>query len=142
MDAMTQAIEADTGTTVEELPILGYEQMVLKRRLGPLAQIEGVLIKRLSPVQLGERGPDESGENPSGVPLKEVAVNAATQWKESFRTLAGAERTSTSHPDWDDPNDPGRLLHICCGDMVRLWKDPSIQQLLQKLEIHMEDHAG
>lgn len=148
MDAMAQApmkddlLQDGDGTTVQEFPGLSQEHLMLKRRLSPLVQVESALIRRLSPVQHGEREPDESEESPCGASLKEVAVNAAAQWKECFRSLAGSGRILKNELDWDDPNDPGRLLHCCSGDMIKLWKDPSIQQLLKKLEIHMENHAG
>lgn len=149
MNAMERAqrrtlpLEGDENEDLRELPRLSADLLKTKRRLSPLLQVEDALINQISPVY--PVGRDETGltRRPSKASLKEIAVNSATQWKESFgRLVKGSRITCEEDIDWDDPNDPGRLLHACSEDMIRLWHDPVIQELLHRLKIRMEDHAG
>lgn len=147
MDAMERtekndfSTEDDEDLPIPELPKLTPEHLRIKRRLGPLVQVESALVGQLSPLPKQKEG--KKFEATGKTSLKEVAVNSATQWKDCFRCFANSGRFSPEgHVDWDDSNDPGRVLHACSEDMVRLWNDPIIQELLKKLKIRMEDHAG
>jgi hypothetical protein len=76
---------------------------------------------------------------------KEVFVNSTTQWKSVFgRLLKGARDSFDSENmiDWDDPEDPGVVLHECANDMKRLWNDPVIQELLEMQNLRIEEVAG
>lgn len=145
MDAMTQAQRYSTrdeksDPSQRDIPSLTTEHLKIKQRLSPLLEVEDTLIRQLSPVSSRQKAPDHSR-----LSLKEVAVNSATSWKECFQKLMKSERDSFDSEavvDWDDPNDPGRILHACSEDMIRLWNDPIIQQLLVKLKLRMREQAG
>ncbi|KAF9447683.1 G-alpha-domain-containing protein [Macrolepiota fuliginosa MF-IS2] len=123
-----------------ELPRLSAEHLKIKRRLSPLLQVEDGLMNQISPVQSADR----EITHPGRTSLKEIAVNSATQWKDAFGRLVRGGRLceDLEDMDWGDPNNPGKLLNACSEDMVRLWHDPVIQELLLRLKIRMEDHAG
>lgn len=38
--------------------------------------------------------------------------------------------------------DPGRVIHACCEDMIRLWTDPTIRRLLSSQNIRLQDMGG
>ncbi|KAF9003249.1 guanine nucleotide binding protein, alpha subunit [Cyathus striatus] len=121
----------------------------LKLRLTPLLQVRETLIRRLSPVGSGETEATQltnaSYAERSKNYLKEIAVNSAAQWKDTFNRLVSNDRESfdSDEPiDFDDPNDPGVVLHACSEDMIKLWNDPVIQQLLDKQNLRMEEVAG
>jgi guanine nucleotide-binding protein subunit alpha len=44
--------------------------------------------------------------------------------------------------DWDDPEDPGVLLHARNDDMKRLWAHPTVQAILEKQSIRLQELAG
>ncbi|KXN84485.1 Rhamnolipids biosynthesis 3-oxoacyl-[acyl-carrier-protein] reductase [Leucoagaricus sp. SymC.cos] len=149
MDAMERVYRNDPwpeddseGIYPSDLPILTSDHLKIKRRLSPLLYVEQMLLSQIcpsSPVADDDRIPDSARFS-----LKEVAVNSTTQWKEGF-----SEQVKGQQPDsqscisvWDDPDDPGRLLHACCDDMIRLWNDPIVQKLLFKLRIRLGDHAA
>ncbi|KAF9447682.1 G-alpha-domain-containing protein [Macrolepiota fuliginosa MF-IS2] len=144
MDAMDQAQRGAAGGeeidhTTKNFPPLTTEHLRLKQRLLPLLQIEDALIQRLSPVSSKQR----ALEGPR-LSFKEVAVNSSSAWKECFQKLLKNDRDTDkdSVVDWDDPTDPGRVLHACSEDMICLWSDPVIQQLLVKLKLRMQEHTG
>lgn len=145
MDAMAQAQRYANGGAkldgpVKDVPILTTEHLRIKQRLSPLLEIEKNLIRQLSPVSSRRKSLDHSG-----LALNEVAVNSATTWKECFQKLMKSERESFDSEtvvNWDDPNDPGRVLHACSEDMIRLWNDDVIQELLTKLGLRMREQAG
>lgn len=125
---------------VKDVPTLTTEHLRIKQRLSPLLEIEKNLIRQLSPVSSRRKSLDHSG-----LALNEVAVNSATTWKECFQKLMKSERESFDSEtvvNWDDPNDPGRVLHACSEDMIRLWNDDVIQELLTKLGLRMREQAG
>ncbi|TFY74522.1 hypothetical protein EWM64_g9490, partial [Hericium alpestre] len=44
--------------------------------------------------------------------------------------------------DWDDPDDPGRLIHMCGEDMKRLWEDPIIREMLETQKMRLQEMSG
>ncbi|KAF8995481.1 guanine nucleotide binding protein, alpha subunit [Cyathus striatus] len=124
-----------------KLPTLTPEHLKLKMRLLPLQQVEEALLRKLTPA-----GSPEFEATPRAAKTgKEVAVNSTTPWKGAFSRLLSATRSSFESGmdiDFDDPNDPGVILHACAEDMVRLWNDPTIKELLKAVKIRPEDMAG
>ena len=79
--------------------------------------------------------------------FKELAINSTTQWKNAFgRLIATARASLESAPeleiDFDDPNDPGFILHACSEDIIRLWNDSTVKMLLRAQKIRLEDMGG
>ncbi|KAG2003660.1 guanine nucleotide-binding protein alpha-4 subunit [Coprinopsis cinerea AmutBmut pab1-1] len=153
IDALTRAqqLGADFQEGQETITI-PTDLLKTKLRLTPLLAIEDILIRRLTPVGSGEI---EATQLSSGKTytertkhyIKEVAVNSANQWKDTFNRLVRVEAQRHSFEsvdgiDWDDPNDPGRVLHECAEDMIKLWADPITQKVLQIQGIRMQDAAG
>jgi guanine nucleotide-binding protein subunit alpha len=114
-------------------------------RLTPLLEVEKSLMKRLSL-------PGSTEWEPTERPLtttkrrqsKEIAVNSTVAWKAAFTRMAEDRHSfDTDHLiDWDDPEDPGVLLHASNGDMKRLWAHPTIQAILDKQSIRLQESAG
>lgn len=126
------------------LPELDTELAMLKMRLSPLMQVEELLMRRLSPP--GETEPTHfaHSERPRNL-IREVAINSAMQWKDKFTRLVLSETESFDSQqaiDWDNPNDPGILLHACADDMKRLWAHPTVALLLEKQNLRLEEMAG
>lgn len=124
------------------------ELLAIKERLMPLVDIEKTLIRRLTTAGSGEVEAThrEAGPDHLKPGLKEIAINSAIPWKNAFNRLIKAEeRTSFDSAegiDWDDPEDPSAVLNSCSQDMIQLWNNPNIRQLLVKQNARMEDHSG
>ena len=126
------------------------ELLKIKLRLAPLLQVEETLIRRLTPAGSGEMeatlriGRDMSYYERTKNYMKEVTVNSAVQWKGSFgRREAGRSSFNTDKAiDWEDPDDPGRILHACSEDMIRLWEDPMTKKFLEAQKLRLQERAG
>ena len=121
--------------------------MKLKMRLLPLLPVEQALLHRLSLAGLGGLEANQLSYTDRGRAfLKEVSVNAAVRWKDAFtRSNKDWDRASFNTEDainWDDPNDPGVVLHACSEDMIRLWNDPVVRKLLERQSLRPEEVAG
>ncbi|KAF8828802.1 hypothetical protein HHX47_DHR3000404 [Lentinula edodes] len=164
IDAMTRAQQASSPNSPlapdslddisildseNELPTLTAEHLKLKMRLSPLLQVEESLWRRLSPSSAFESETSHLASItnvPHSTRPKEVYVQSSMAWKSTFsRLLSTSTRSSVdSDPgiDFDDPKDPGVILNNCAEDMIKLWHDPTIRNLLNVLRIRLEDTPG
>ncbi|KAJ7484692.1 guanine nucleotide binding protein, alpha subunit [Mycena latifolia] len=133
-------------------PVVGDDLSALKMRLSPLIRVEEILMQRLIP-----SGPDKSdaarlaqltnipySERPRNV-NREVAVNSANQWKDVFTRLVQSDKESFDSEkaiDWEDPNDPGVVLHELAEDMKALWYNDTVQALLERQNLRLQEAAG
>jgi G-protein alpha subunit len=138
-------------STSTNYPTLTPEHLKLKMRLSPLQQVEEILLRRLRPAGSAEleatqlssaRNLPYAGNNST-----EVVINSSAPWKNAFSRLLASTTTRSSFEssqdiDFDDPQDPGVVLHACADDMTRLWNDPTVRELLRVRNIRLEDMAG
>ncbi|KAI0360554.1 G-alpha-domain-containing protein [Trametes cingulata] len=130
-------------------PTLTADHLKLKLRLSPLIQVEEALLRKLTPAGSGEveatqlRSPSTGVSHADRVRAldREVAVNSQFAWKGVFHRMIGRS-SSDGDPDYNDPDDPGRILHACKEDMKTLWNDPVIKALLRAQGIRLEDMPG
>lgn len=114
-------------------------------RLSPMIQVEEILIRKLTLAGSAEHIVNDLSDGQQSARGKEVAVNSNTPWKGVFGRLKQETRDSIESDlliDWDDPQDPGVVLHACADDMKRLWNDPTIQKLLDVQKMRLEEVAG
>jgi len=126
------------------MPVITNELKMLRMRLLPLLAVEESLRRKLIPEGSTEEEATQLSNSPKRY-IKEIAINSACHWKDTFSRLVNSERESFESQDaidWNDPNDPGILLHACSQDIIRLWKDPTIQKLLKKQNLMLEEVAG
>ncbi|KAJ7504961.1 guanine nucleotide binding protein, alpha subunit [Mycena galericulata] len=124
--------------------------MTLRARLIPLLQIEDVLVQRLSAPGMNNisgHAAASTSHTPIQIPRragKEVAVNSTVAWKSAFlRDGTGRESFDTQHAvDWDDPADPGPLLHARAADMRRLWAHPTVHAILERQGVRLQELPG
>jgi hypothetical protein len=114
-------------------------------RLLPLLHLEKSLLKRLDP----------SGEDFEATQLgtnwltsgRELFVRASSNWKEKLARLRRHSiDTSTSDrqydEDFDGPDDPEHVMHACREDMLALWHDPVVRQVLRIGGVRLEEMPG
>ncbi|KZT10357.1 G-alpha-domain-containing protein [Laetiporus sulphureus 93-53] len=138
------------GGIPRALPQLTAEHLKLKMRLSPLLQVEQALIRKLTPPGSAEFEATHLAQMSNvsymdRMHAKEVAVNTTFAWKGIFSKFMSDTRDSIDSReaiDWDDPEDPGRIIYACGEDMIRLWNDDTIQALLRAQNIRLEDQPG
>lgn len=128
-------------TTQNRLSHHTLELLNIKSRLDPLIQVEQRLIRLLTMAGSGETEATHLRILPKQV-FKEIAINSTTPWKHAFNRLIKNGRTSEEEVDWDDPEDPGRILHACSQDMMYIWSNPIVQELLGKQNVRLEESSG
>jgi guanine nucleotide-binding protein alpha-1 subunit len=114
-------------------------------RLVPLLHLEQSLLKRLDP----------SGEDFEATQLgsnwltsgKELFVRSSSNWKEKLSRLRSRyiDIGTSDHQhdeDFDDPDDPEHVIHDCREDMLALWHDPVVRQVLQIGGVRLEEMPG
>lgn len=128
------------------MPKISLELLKLKMRLLPLQQIEEVLIQMLNPV--GSHETEATHLVPSknsSTRFKELAIHSTSQWKSTFGKVLTTTRSSVESGldiDWDNSTDPVTVLHACAPDILRLWNDPTVQELLRVRRMRLEDMSG
>jgi hypothetical protein len=129
------------------LPRLTPELLRLKIRLSPLVQVEEALVRKLQISSGQESAVSVRAQEQLGIVQRELAVHSASGWKGNFvaRILAGNQAKDDGDGDgidWDDPNDPGRVIHACRDDMMRLWDDLIVRELLDAKQMRMQEMSG
>ncbi|KAG8845259.1 hypothetical protein FRB91_001916 [Serendipita sp. 411] len=128
-----------------EMPKLSDYHRTLRMRLLPLVHLETSILRRLDPT-----GEDfeatQMGTNwlSSG---KEMFVRSSSNWKEKLAQLRnrldGTESDAEEDEiDFDDPEDPGHIMSACREDMLALWHDPVVRQVLRMGNVRLEDMPG
>lgn len=147
------AISSSSPTTPINYPVLTPEHLKLKMRLSPLQQVEEILLRRLRPpgsaeLEATQLFPETNNSyNTRARTATEIVINSSAPWKNAFNRLLSSTTNRSSFQssqeiDFDDPQDPGVILHACADDMIRLWNDPTVRDLLRVQKIRLEDMAG
>ncbi|KAG8942591.1 hypothetical protein FRC04_003578 [Tulasnella sp. 424] len=122
----------------------------IKLRLSPLALAEELLIRRLAgpgeeeATQFGSWAPHQASSTSR---IKEVFVRSSSNWKRGLFSggpgskgkengAAEAERRSA------EKDDPIAIVNACREDMVALWKDASVQSILRRKGVRLEELPG
>ncbi|QRW22455.1 G-protein alpha subunit [Rhizoctonia solani] len=121
----------------------------LRLRLQPLMLLEDQLNRTLAgdlsgnelePTRLGSYAAPhrDSGDKQD----KEVAVRSGSTWKKALNPFKGKRSDDDDAYTWDDPNDPGHTIFALREDMLALWRDPFVQDVLHKRRLQLEHTAG
>lgn len=119
-------------------------------RLLPLRQVEESLLRKMTPAGSSEFEPTHlspvKNKTKAGK-FRELAINSTTQWKGAFGRLIATARASFESStaieiDFEDPDDPGVILHACSEDIIKLWNDPTVKTLLKAQKVRLEDMGG
>ncbi|KIL57705.1 hypothetical protein M378DRAFT_27866 [Amanita muscaria Koide BX008] len=145
LDAIDQAVVSSYSDRTSHHP--SPDLLKLKLRLVPLLEIEKRLLHRLTPAGSGEvEATQLSYTERSRAFFKELAINAAVKWKDAFvRSDYDWDRESLNSEeaiDWDNPNDPGAVLHACSTDMIKLWNSTEARKILEIQNLRIEELAG
>ena len=127
----------------------------LRRRLYALRHVESLLIAKLVPpneteaTTLGYGGSNSVNGNvpvrwgvhqPPSHPFqnKEVFVRPGAQWK--LRSSGRPQSAGTTGQETVDESQA--VLHHCRADIVALWNDPVVRQILRRRKIRLEETPG
>ncbi|KAF8909854.1 G-alpha-domain-containing protein [Mucidula mucida] len=127
----------------QDYPKMTPEHLKLRMRLTPLTAVQEALMRKLFPTNLDYEMTAQV--DLASFPFRDPCVHTTWQWKGKFGRMVAPDRSSFDSAqaiDFDDPQDPGVILHNCSSDMVRLWTDPVIQELLRVSRLQLYDTSG
>ncbi|KAF8651823.1 hypothetical protein AX16_004648 [Volvariella volvacea WC 439] len=143
----------------------------LKTRLAPIRHIEQLLIAKLVPPNEDEAthlaGPSHS-QHPSGSNYRnqEIFVRPTTSWKGALSkarvnypsnafssngsgsgSSSGDDRSngrpnSAGNTGLETPDEAQEVLHACRRDMMLLWRDEGVKEVLKRKKIRLEESSG
>jgi len=156
------------ASTPSKSPSSFVAQMTLQ--LSPVTKLEDNIISKLLDPEEHERA--RSGKAPSssttahfssGTGLtgilegkdREFFVRPGSGWrrgkggfvgkfKRGIDMVTGNESSTAevAEIDWDDKDDPGRILHMCGENIIALWADPWVKSQLRRKRVRLEEGAG
>lgn len=120
------------------------EHRRIRMRLSPLLSMEAALTQKLLPDNFN---PDRSSQ--------EICVRANSGWKTMLQRATSpppippsniqSRRTASGRPGTSDgrhKDDPTAVLAACKDDIIALWHDPIIRDVLNKHNVRLEDSPG
>ncbi|KAJ8474612.1 hypothetical protein ONZ51_g7112 [Trametes cubensis] len=151
----TYTSDPDSDSESENHVSLPYHLEELRRRLYPLHHVESLLIAKLVPpneheaTTLGVGGSNSVNGNvpyygnsypPSSHAFRhqEVFVRPGAAWK--LRTSGRPQSAGTTGQETIDESQT--VLHHCCPDMIALWQDHVVRQILRRRKIRLEESPG
>ncbi|KAI0777192.1 guanine nucleotide binding protein, alpha subunit [Trametes elegans] len=151
----TYTSDPDSDSESERHAPLPYHLEELRRRLYPLRHVELLLIAKLVPpneheaTTLGVGGSNSVNGNVSpygsshsqsshAFHHQEVFVRPGASWK--LRTSGRPQSAGTTGQETIDESQT--VLNHCRADMVTLWHDPVVRQVLRRRKIRLEESPG
>lgn len=119
---------------------LNANHQQIRLRLSPLLSMEAALARKLLPENFDP-------ERPS----REICVRANSGWKATLERATSPEsRSSTGSRhirpltggDGRNKDDPTQVLSACKDDIISLWKDPAVKEVLWRNNVRLEDSPG
>ncbi|KAF8610262.1 G-alpha-domain-containing protein [Ceratobasidium sp. AG-I] len=126
----------------------------MRVRLSPLSQIADLIANRLSPdspLPTSSASPIEptsawTTTASSFVPSSEISVLSSYGWKSALRKLhlgSSSPRPSVEYSiDFDNENDPGRLLVTFHEDLIELCENKAVWEMLKRRNVRIENMSG
>jgi guanine nucleotide-binding protein subunit alpha len=152
-DPRLPPIDSGGEDSDDDSPRLPRELEILKMRLLPLRHIEALLIAKLVPpneeeaTHLGHNEHSNSSistRSDSSLHYQEVFVRPGTSWKgvlaKGFSRLSG--RPSSAESSGLETEEPQDVLHRCRIDMITLWSDSLVRDILRRRKIRLEEFPG
>lgn len=138
----TEAYPYPGETQYGPVPPLSKEHRQIKMRLSPLIQLQDNLIQNLAG-QFGDDSPrvaDVRGQQKRGELLIRGNSNS---WKgilgKRERRKSG-ERPRSSRGSEEE--EAAKVLYACKDDMVSLWRDPVVREILHRRDVRLEEGPG
>ena len=149
---------------IEDHPYFSASLDRLESRLLPLRHLEAALIARLVPPE------DDEDDNVFAFSIypqqdknkreqqqqqdrdKEVFVRPTMSWKNILIKGKGVDRgpggmmscmsASSSMMEMELDDEAANVLHYCRHDIVSLWHNPTVQEVLRKRKVRLEEQPG
>lgn len=137
VDADGEPVRSDPAQTVHSAE--KQEQFDnIRARLRPLLDLEGTLIRMLN----GDTS--TPNDDTRSIASKEIYVHSSAPWKKVAAKLRGnsASISSPEVPLAQEHEDPAHILAASKLDMITLWRDPAVREVLNRRKMRLEESSG
>lgn len=149
--------EGPDNDELDDQLFLSSEIQELKMRLLPLRHIEQLLIAKLVPPGEDEAthfggfsAPSASNNghthSHSARANQEIFVRPGTSWKGFVARGKGVRGhgrpLSVGTAGIETQDEPTAVLHECRYDLMSLWQDPAVREILRRRKIRLEEQPG
>jgi guanine nucleotide-binding protein alpha-1 subunit len=128
-------------------------------RLLPVRHIEALLIAKLVPPNEEEpahmgKGVDRGTEIGASWRNQEVFVRPGRSWKGAMAGITShfndtqngvafpSRSTSLDTSGSEIADEPQEVLHACRSDIMQLWNDPTVRNILRLKKVRLEEFPG
>jgi guanine nucleotide-binding protein alpha-1 subunit len=136
---------AESDASDDDSAGLHYHLESLSMRLLPLRHIESLLIAKLVPpnedeaTHLGLANTDSSSST-----NREIFVRPGLTWKGGLHNRNrnyGRPQSAGTHGQ-ETLDETQIVLNQCCNDMIALWNDKTVRDILKKHKVRLEESPG
>lgn len=148
-------VDSGNEESDDDSPGLPRELELLRMRLLPLRHIETLLIAKLVPpneeeaTHLGHKGKSTTGSISSGSDRsahnQEVFVRPGASWKGVLArgvSRINGRPMSAGTTGLETKDEPQEVLFQCRKDIMTLWSDPAVRDILRRRKIRLEEFPG
>ncbi|KAH9938925.1 G-alpha-domain-containing protein [Amylocystis lapponica] len=115
------------------------DHRLLRMRLTPLRQVEMILEKCLE-VSSYDRSPSTDSDSSWDTgKASEISVRGGSGWKALVQSRKERHTRFSGQHELDNAR---QILEACRDDMVSLWEDPSIQEILREHGVALQEQPG
>ena len=121
---------------------------IIKARLDPLRHVEEVLIAKLAPHDEYEDTGMYTGGlyRPSNGHGKkrnqEVTVRSSVVALLKGRGSSNRPQSPDEPPGFDEWDEPTEVIYHCREEMMALWEDPTVREVLKRRKVRVEESPG
>ncbi|KAH6887876.1 G-protein alpha subunit-domain-containing protein [Coprinopsis sp. MPI-PUGE-AT-0042] len=143
----------------------GSPRSPLKQKLEPLKHIERLLIAKLvpptedEPTQLAPPGTGYTNQAPQGIQQQQDQASSYRNQEYLFVLAQGGgvlfpgrgengasngygRPTSAGNTGLETQDEPQDVLNVLRNDLIQLWKDPLVREILRRKKIKLEEGSG
>lgn len=141
----------DSDDAASNLP---HELELLQMRLTPLRHIEALLIAKLVPPGEDEAASvigssavsayhsHRSRSSEHAWRTQEVFVRPGATWKGALAKSTRDRPVSLGDNGMHTPDEAQEVLHSCSYDIMALWNDKFVREILRRRKIRLEESSG
>jgi hypothetical protein len=123
------------------MPQLTRQHEYLKMRLSPLTRLQELLIARLA-AKFGDATSSRLSAKFAMTKGGEFFVRAKGLLGRRERGNSVGTTWSRSSTNSEDDDEITTVLEACRDDMIALWQDPVVREILHRRDIHLEEGPG
>jgi hypothetical protein len=140
LESQTECYGSEEGSDSEEN--ISDELRALTIRLLPLKHAEEILVSKIfSKNEEAATGLNSHAVYTSPRRSREIFVRPGSGWK-GLLARWSSSTPANSGASTLESDEPQELLHSCRGDIMTMWNDPTVRDILRRRKVRLEEFPG